>query len=153
MAGRCLAALTQTTLSESLMRLRSLFFANDSFVFANRVMQREPGMANNQNCGRSSERELAFRGQGFAVADVRHALLESDHDQPPSSPEILARLSGSSSIAALIRARCTSAVPTPSSRPIFSMPRCFEALGLLVRVAAHLDSHARLLLRAFRLNI
>ena len=72
-----------------LMRLRSIFLANDSFVFENRVTQREPGMADSQNRGCSSEREFAFRGQGFAVAEVCHALLESDHDQPPSSPEVL----------------------------------------------------------------
>ena len=52
-------------------------------------MQREPGMADSQNGGCPSEREFAFRGQGFAVAEVCHALLESDHDQPPSSPKVL----------------------------------------------------------------
>ena len=52
------------------MRLRSIFLANDSFVFENRVTQREPGMADSQNRGCSSEREFAFRGQGFAVAEV-----------------------------------------------------------------------------------
>ena len=71
------------------MRLRSIFLASDSFVFANRVMQREPSMADSQNRSCSSEREFAFRGQGFAVVEVCHALLESDHCQPPSSPEIL----------------------------------------------------------------
>ena len=71
------------------MRLRSIFLANDSFVFENRVTQREPGMADSQNRGCSSEREFCFRGQGFAVVEVCHALLESDHCQPPSSPEIL----------------------------------------------------------------
>src|SRR6478736_9433748 len=77
------------TLREPLMRLKSIFLANDSFVFENRVTQREPGMADSQNRGCSSEREFAFRGQGFAAAEVCHALLESDHDQPPSSPEIV----------------------------------------------------------------
>ena len=55
------------------MRLRSIFLANDSFVFENRVTQREPGMADSQNRCCSSEREFAFRGQGFAVAEVCHA--------------------------------------------------------------------------------
>jgi hypothetical protein len=71
------------------MRWRSIFLANDGFVFANRVMQREPGMADSQNGGCPSEREFAFRGQGFAVVEVCHALLERDHDQPSSSPEVL----------------------------------------------------------------
>ena len=57
------------------MRLRSIFLASDSFVFANRVMQREPGMADSHNRVCSSEREFAFRGQGFAVVQVCHALL------------------------------------------------------------------------------
>ena len=52
-------------------------------------MQREPSMADSQNRSCSSEREFAFRGQGFAVAEVCDALLESDHDQPPSSPKVL----------------------------------------------------------------
>ncbi len=56
------------TLHEPLMRLRSIFLANE-----NRVTQREPGMADSQNRGCSSEREFAFRGQGFAVAEVCHA--------------------------------------------------------------------------------
>ena len=56
------------------MRLRRIFLANNSFVFANRITQREPGMANNQNCGCSLGREFAFRGQGFAVVQVCHAL-------------------------------------------------------------------------------
>ena len=69
-------ARTQTTLSELLTRRRSIFLTNDRFVFANRVMQHEPGIANCQNRGCSSEREFAFRGQGFAVVEVCHALLE-----------------------------------------------------------------------------
>ena len=49
----------QMTLSESLKRLGSIFLANDSFVFPNRVTQREPGMADGHNRGRSSQREFS----------------------------------------------------------------------------------------------
>ena len=69
--------------SESLRRLGSIFLANDSFVFANCVTQREPGMADGHNRGRSSQREFAFRSQGLALVEVCLALFERDHGLPP----------------------------------------------------------------------
>ena len=74
---------TQRLISESLRRLGSIFLANDSFVFPNRVTQREPGMADGHNRGRSSQREFAFRSQGLALVEVCLALFERDHGLPP----------------------------------------------------------------------
>src|SRR6478735_3874049 len=55
----------------------SIFLANDSFVFANRIAQREPGMANGHNRGCSSQCEFAFRPQGLALVEVCLAGLRS----------------------------------------------------------------------------
>jgi hypothetical protein len=66
------------------MRLCGIFLASDSFVFASGVMQREPGMADGHNRGRSSEREFGFRCQGLAFVEVCLALFERDHNQSSS---------------------------------------------------------------------
>ena len=51
------------------------FLVNDSFVFANRVTKREPGMADAHNRGCSSQREFGFRSQGLALVEVCLTLL------------------------------------------------------------------------------
>ena len=57
------------------MRLRSIFLANDSFVFANCVTQREPGMADGHNGGRSSQASLASAPRAWPL--LRYALHSS----------------------------------------------------------------------------